>query len=279
MPPKLETNGLQDQPTLVSNVETFAWVPLIVGRGGNAYAAEGAAPWKGRRLFSVSGDVKRPGVYEVPTGLPLRDLIHGEEYCQGVVGDRSLKAIAPSGPSGGFLPATLKQPAGLYEDGEKSRKRTKSWEVFAARRGFDPQAAEWETVNLELELDLFREFSPTQALGGGIVIYAEGRDMVEEALNATEFFRDESCGKCVPCRLGSQRLASLAQHLVEGRITTGQWEQDLKPLLEDMGRVLNLTSICGLGRSVPNPLLTVAEYFSEDLKRRLPALANTEVAS
>jgi NADH:ubiquinone oxidoreductase subunit F (NADH-binding)/NADH:ubiquinone oxidoreductase subunit E len=279
MPPKLETNGLQDQPTLVSNVETFAWVPLIIRQGGNAYAREGAAPWKGRRLFSVSGDVKRPGVYEVPMGLPFRDLVYGEEYCQGIVGDRSLKAIAPSGPSGGFLPATLKQPAGLYEDGERSRKRTESWEAFAARRGFDPRVAEWETVELELELELFREFSPTQALGAGIVVYAEGRDMVEEALNATEFFRDESCGKCVPCRLGSQKLASLGRKLMEGQITAGQWKQNLKPLLEDMGRVLNLTSICGLGRSVPNPLLAVAEYFPEDLQQHLTGVENSEAAS
>ena len=102
MPPKLETNGLQDSPTLVSNVETFAWAPFICIKGGNAYAAEGVNGWKGRRLFSISGDVKRPGVYEVPMGMTLRKLVHGEEYCQGIAGERRLKAFAPSGPSGGF---------------------------------------------------------------------------------------------------------------------------------------------------------------------------------
>ena len=105
MPPKLETNGLEDLPTLVSNVETFAWVPFIIGNGGAAYAGAGVNGWNGRRIFSVSGDVKRPGVYEVPMGMTLRELICGEQFCQGIVGGRELKALAPSGPSGGFLPA------------------------------------------------------------------------------------------------------------------------------------------------------------------------------
>ncbi len=103
MPPKLETNGLDDRPTLVSNVETFAWVPSIVLHGGAAYAAQGANGWQGRRFFSVSGDVQRPGVYEVPMGLTLRELIMGDAYCQGMAGDRALKAIAPSGPSVAFF--------------------------------------------------------------------------------------------------------------------------------------------------------------------------------
>jgi len=85
MPPKLETNGLEDLPTLVSNVETFAWTPLICLNGGKAYADLGVNGWKGRRLFSVSGDVKRPGVYEVPMGLTLRELIYGEQLLSGHV--------------------------------------------------------------------------------------------------------------------------------------------------------------------------------------------------
>ena len=78
MPPKLETNGLEDLPTLVSNVETFAWVPYIMLNGGAAYAAQGVKGWKGRCFFSVSGDAQRPGVYEVPIGMTWRELIYGE---------------------------------------------------------------------------------------------------------------------------------------------------------------------------------------------------------
>ena len=123
MPPKLETNGLDDRPTLVSNVETFAWVPYICINSGAGYAAQGVNEWKGRRLFSVSGDVKRPGVYEVPMGLTLRELIYGEQFCQGLVGERKLKGFAPSGPSGGFLPAKLTSTAGLPRDHTRTTNR------------------------------------------------------------------------------------------------------------------------------------------------------------
>src|SRR4051812_13900440 len=133
MPPKLETNGLDDLPTLVSNVETFAWVPFIILNSGKAYAEEGVNGWKGRRFFSVSGDVKRPGVYEVAMGLTLRELIHGEKYCQGIVGDKKLKAFAPSGPSGGFIPAKLAVNRGLPRNHLENR----SWQEIAKRRGMN----------------------------------------------------------------------------------------------------------------------------------------------
>lgn len=265
MPPKLETNGLDDLPTLVSNVETFAWVPYIYLNGGKAYAEQGVNGWKGRRYFSVSGDVNRPGVYEVPMGLTLRALIHGESYCQGIVEGRALKALAPSGPSGGFLPVKLTAKSGLPRD----HTNNKSWQEFASRRGLDPAGTELEILDLELELNLFRALSPTQALGAGLVVYAEGRDMAGQALNSLEFYRNESCGKCVPCRLGSQKLASLAANLVEGRIDAARWTEELLPLVKEMGKAIELASICGLGRSVPLPLLTVASFFAEDVKQHL----------
>ena len=267
MPPKLETNGLEDLPTLVSNVETFAWVPYIAINGGAAYAAEGVNTWKGRRLFSVSGDVKRPGVYEVAMGLTLRELIFGEQFCQGIVGDRRLKGFAPSGPSGGFLPAKLTVGAGLPRD----HVNNKSWQALAARRGFDPNATELDILDFELELNLFRALSPTQALGAGLVVYAEGRDMAEEAVNSLEFYRNESCGKCVPCRLGAQKMVSLGSSLLEDQITPERWKNELVPLIADMGKAIEMASICGLGRSVPVPLRTAINYFGDDVAQHLSA--------
>ncbi|HYR58474.1 MAG TPA: NADH-ubiquinone oxidoreductase-F iron-sulfur binding region domain-containing protein, partial [Chthoniobacteraceae bacterium] len=261
LPPKLETNGLEDLPTLVSNVETFAWVPFICTHGGKTYAAQGVNGWKGRRLFSISGDVKRPGVFEVPMGLTLRELIFGEQYCQGIAGDRGLKGFAPSGPSGGFLPAKLTVGGGLPRDHVKK----KDWLALASRRGFDPAATELDILDLELELNLFRALSPTQALGAGLVVYAEGRDMAAQAVNSMEFFRNESCGKCVPCRLGSQKFVSLGTHLLDGRIAAERWQNELLPLIKDMGKAIELASICGLGRSVPVPLRTVASFFEDDV--------------
>jgi NADH:ubiquinone oxidoreductase subunit F (NADH-binding) len=265
MPPKLESNGLMDLPTLVSNVETFAWTPYICINGGKVYASEGVNGWKGRRLFSVSGDVKRPGVYEAPMGMTLRELIYGANYSQGIVGDRALKGFAPSGPSGGFLPAKLKGPAGLPRD----HVNNKAWQGLAGRRGFDVASEMLDILDLELELNLFRALSPTQALGAGLVVYAEGRDMAEQAVNAVEFFRNESCGKCVPCRLGSQKFASLGAHLIGGKIGAERWNTELAPLMKEMGKAIELTSICGLGRSVPVPLRTAGTFFEEDVARHL----------
>ncbi len=265
LPPKLETNGLEDLPTLVSNVETFAWVPFICLESGKAYAAQGVNGWKGRRIFSVSGDVKRPGVYEVPMGLTLRELIYGEKYCRGIAGDKKLKGFAPSGPSGGFLPAKLTASNGLPRD----HTNNKSWQALAARRGFDPAASELDLLDLELELNLFRALSPTQALGAGLTVYAEDRDMAEQAVNSVEFFRNESCGKCVPCRLGAQKMASLGSHLLSGKIQAASWKDEILPLIKEMGTAIELASICGLGRSVPIPLKTVAAFFPEDVAKHL----------
>ena len=265
LPPKLETNGLEDMPTIVSNVETYAWMPYILLKGGKQYAALGQNTWQGRRLFSVSGDVKRPGVYEVQMGMPLRELIYGENYCRGIVGDKKLKAFAPSGPSGGFLPAKLTPKAGLPRD----HVNNKAWQELAARRGFDPNAQELDILDLELELNLFRALSPTQALGAGLVVYAEGRDMVDQAVNSMEFYRNESCGKCVPCRLGSQKVVSLGANLLEGKIATERWNNDLAPLFKDLSRAIELASICGLGRSVPVPLRSAMNYFPGDITAHL----------
>lgn len=265
MPPKLETNGLADLPTLVSNVETFAWVPYIFVKGGTAYAEQGVNGWKGRRLFSVSGDVKRPGVYEVPMGMTLRELIEGEQYCRGMIDGKKLKAFAPSGPSGGFLPAKLAVGTGLPRDHVKN----KSWLALAQRRGFDPEATELDILDLELELNLFRALSPTQALGAGVVVYAEGRDMAVEALNSMEFYRNESCGKCVPCRIGSQKLVSLGTNLIEGKIGAARWQEELAPMFLELGKAIELASICGLGRSVPVPLRTAITFFPDDVKQHL----------
>ncbi|HJT81781.1 MAG TPA: NAD(P)H-dependent oxidoreductase subunit E [Chthoniobacterales bacterium] len=265
MPPKLETNGLADLPTLVSNVETFAWVPYIILNSGKNYAEQGVNGWKGRRLFSISGDVNRPGVYEVPMGLTLRELIYGENYCQGIIGNKKLKAFAPSGPSGGFIPARLGANKGLPRNHLENR----SWQELAGRRRFNPAATDLDILDLELELNLFRALSPTQALGAGLVVYAEDRDMAEQAVNSVEFFRNESCGKCVPCRLGSQKLVSLGTNLVNGQIGEKAWKQEVFPLMKEMGDAIQMASICGLGRSVPVPLTTVAAFFEEDVNKHL----------
>ena len=105
-PPQLQTNGLWDMPTLLNNVETFAWVPAIMVKDrGEWFAKAGREGMKGRRFFSISGDINKPGAYEVPNGITLRELIN--DYAGGMRDGKAFKAFAPSGPSGGFLPAKL----------------------------------------------------------------------------------------------------------------------------------------------------------------------------
>jgi len=201
-------------------------------------------------------------------GLTLRELICGPQYCQGILGGRRLKALAPSGPSGGFLPARIPAAAISLPDDRSKRE----WQDLARRRGFDPAAQELDILDLELELDLFRAVSPTHALGAGIVVYAEGRDMTEQAVNALEFFRNESCGKCVPCRIGSQKMANLGANLLAGRVDAKNWNDSLLPLVKELSEVMNLSSVCGLGRSVPMPIDTVVDFFPEDLRRYLGSM-------
>jgi len=91
--------------------------------------------------------------------------------------------------------------------------------------------------------------------------------MAEQAVNSTEFYRNESCGKCVPCRLGSQKYASLGANLMKGAISAERWKTELEPLIEELDRAITLTSICGLGVSVPVPLRTALKFFREDVER------------
>jgi formate dehydrogenase beta subunit len=262
-PPELATNGLRDKPTLVNNVETLAWAPAIVLRHdaqGSWYAGQGRPGFRGRRLFSISGDLERPGVYEVPVGTPLGELI---ALAGGVRGSRALGAVAPSGPSGGLLPPTLPVAAGWDE-----RVAGKS-EVLAKtiRDGIAAGKGRFDLLTLPLDLNLFREVGPVLGLrvglmlGAGLAVYAAGTDLLAQAVNFTEFFRNESCGKCVPCRLGSQKLVEIGGRLAAG-LPPAERDAARADVL-DLANALALTSICGLGVVAPNPLTTALELFPD----------------
>jgi NADH:ubiquinone oxidoreductase subunit F (NADH-binding)/NADH:ubiquinone oxidoreductase subunit E len=250
-PPELQVKGLRDKPTLVSNVETFAWVPYIVEDGGERFARAGVNGSKGRRLFSVSGDVNRPGVYEVPIGTTLRALL---DRAGGTT--RGLKALATSGPSGGFLPARLPLPERLRE--KLAQNRRASLVRFAGQSDID-------VLDLELDIQVFRDLN--LSLGAAIVVYGEGRDMADQALNCSRFFAAESCGKCVPCRLGSRRLTELAARLKGPDRGDPAAIEHAAELVELLRGTLSQTSICGLGQVAPNPLATALRSFREDFLR------------
>jgi NADH-quinone oxidoreductase subunit F len=200
--------GLFGQPTLVNNVETLVNVLPILQQGGPAYAATGTEGSTGTRLFCVSGRVVRPGVYEVPFGVTLAELL---AMAGGVPDGRSLRAVLLGGAAGGFV---------------------------------GPDA-----LDLPLTFEDAREAGAT--LGSGVVmVLDETVDLVPFLLRVAAFFRDESCGQCVPCRVGTVRQEEALHRLAaNGRDPAA----DLA-LLADVGRVMRDASICGLGQTASSAI-------------------------
>jgi NADH:ubiquinone oxidoreductase subunit F (NADH-binding) len=293
-PPELQSNGLYNMPTVVNNVETLAWAPAIMHRGGEWYAAAGKPNCKGRRIFSISGDLNKPGVFEVPNGITLGELI---DLAGGIKGER-MRAIAASGPSGGFLPARLPVKKGVKDRLDKAVARTRERDKMDADLLHDfgekhlvaggVEATFVETIHLPLDLNFFRNIAGVIGLGdiemmvgGGLVVYNNTRNMLEQARNCTQFFRNESCGKCVPCRIGSQKLVEIGTELLRKKasgalvladedggktdIPAALWEK-LPENLNDFAKYLRLTAICGLGYVAPNPLNTAIQFFPRDVQ-------------
>ena len=259
-PPELMTNGYRNQPTLLNNVETFAWVPAIMHRSqGEWFRDEGVktGPFdlvgqadrvRGRRLFSISGDVAKPGVYEVPTGLTLGELI--DRYAGGMRDGMGLAAVALSGPSGGLWPAQI--PAEGF---------SRSFAKTLKEAGISSLSAR----DLPLDINVSRAMG--FMLGGGLVVYGDRCDIVAEALACSRFFRNESCGKCVPCRIGSQKVTEMIGQIARGNVST-----DSLPVIRDtiaeLGSVMEATSICGLGQVASNPARTLLKFFPDAVAKR-----------
>ena len=270
-PPELQTNGLYNQPTILNNVETFAWVPAILLREPAADGIErerAAKPagtidpagiWfknagmnrsKGKRFFSISGDLNRPGVYEVPCGITLGELI--DEYAGGMRDGCALQAVALSGPSGGFLPAWL--PKGSIRSPKKTDRDGKETEEWK----FPKLVGEPTDVRLlPLDLNAGREIG--FMLGAGLVVYGEDADMLDQAIACSRFYQRESCGKCVPCRLGSRKMVDIAESLLRSDATDNPAE--LENTVRVLSRIMETTSICGLGQVASNPLKSYLRYF------------------
>lgn len=218
-PPFPGTHGLWNKPTVINNVETFAFVPLILARGVEWFKAQGQGGAPGLKFVGISGEVKNPGVFEVPMGTPASELIF--KHAGGLPDGKKLKAFAPSGPSSGYLPASM----------------------------------------ADVRLDFKSLAAVDSMLGSGaIVVCAEGTCMLDMALTSVKFFRNESCGKCVPCRVGSQKMVDILTGWTEGRGSQADME-----LLEELSHAMSLTSICGLGQVVPAPIGSVIRHFREEI--------------
>jgi formate dehydrogenase beta subunit len=244
-PPFPTTGGLFGKPTVINNVETLAWATGIVLNGGEWYRDQGINGAFGMRFVSISGDVKTPGVYEVPFGQTVRDLVFNT--AGGMRDGQKLKAIASSGPSGGFIPARIKREL-LPEKFVKER--------------LAPGAADYDVLDLPLDLNTVGAMGGM--LGAAFVVYGDRADMVDNALNCVEFYRNESCGKCVPCRMGSEKLVEMLIDLRAGRLR----RQELG-VISELSDVMGITSICGLGQVAANPIASVLKYFPEEVENHL----------
>src|SRR5712692_4654083 len=222
-PPFPAQQGLRNMPTVVNNVETFANVPQILVRGLEGFKAQGLGGAAGLKFIGISGDVLRPGVYEVPMGTPTSEVIF--RHAGGLPDGKRLKAFAPSGPSGGYLPASM----------------------------------------VDVGLDFKSMAAAGSMLGSGaLVVCAEGTCMLDMALNAVRFFRNESCGKCVPCRVGSQKMVEILTGWTQGGTSPADYQ-----LIEELAHALRATSICGLGQVVPAPIASVLKHFREEVEAHI----------
>jgi len=204
------TAGLFQKPTVLNNVETLANILDIVLEGGEVYASLGSEHSKGHKLFSISGHVARPGVYETEFGITLRDLI---ELAGGVPGGRAVKAVNLGGAAGAFVGP--------------------------------------EHLHMPLTFEAAKEVGATLG-AGAIVVFDETTDITDILRRIAEFFRDESCGQCVPCRVGTVRQEELLARLAAGK-PNGSVEDELA-LLADLGQVMRDASICGLGQTASSAI-------------------------
>ena len=263
--PGLQTNGIDGCPTLVNNVETYAWVPGIALKGAAWYADAR------RRLFSISGDVARPGVYELSFEATLGSLI---EKAGGMPQGLEIKAVAPSGPSGGFVPRYL--PAAEIKSAIVASipgvtRRSPADGVRLSRFVEGAMGGERSDL-LDMPLDGGIWRAAGLMLGAGIVVYSTETWMMDQAANCLNFFHKESCGKCSPCRIGCQKLVRIAGILREtaaepcdrGLIDRGTTPDEVQKAVAELATAMDATAICSLGRGAANPLTSVLEYFRDE---------------
>jgi len=215
-PPFPTTHGLFGKPTVINNVETLCNVPLIIAQGSSEYRKIGTEKSPGPKLFCVSGDVTQPGLYEVPFGVTLRELL---DMAGGVASSRDLQAVLFGGAAG----------------------------AFATSQHLD--------VKMTFE-DLRAAGLP---LGSGVVmIFDETRDMRLVLKELGHFFAHESCGKCYPCQMGTQRQKEILERIANKEVMSGDLIR-----LQDVGWTMTDASLCGLGQTAASAVLSAIKLWPE----------------
>ena len=223
-PPFPSQSGLFGKPTVINNVETLATVAKVLEMGADKFAAIGPATSPGTKTFAVTGHVANTGLVEVPMGTTLRQVIDevagGTTNDDGTVNKAAFKATQIGGPSGGCL--------------------TK------------------EHLDVPLDFDSLKSVGAMIG-SGGLVVMNEHTCMVNVARFFLEFTKRESCGKCVPCREGTDQMLALLTDITEGRGTMKTLET-----LEELAKSVQKSSLCALGKTAPNPVLSTLKYFRDE---------------
>ncbi|MBI2836512.1 MAG: NADH-quinone oxidoreductase subunit F [Chloroflexi bacterium] len=211
-PPFPTTAGLWGRPTVINNVETLMNIPNIILNGAAEFSKLGTERSKGTKVFSVCGDVARPGVYEMVLGSKLSELVVD------IAGARNVKMIQIGGATGRIVPPAM----------------------------IDTMLA-FETV-----------------LGAGaITVYDNTRDTVDIVLRTMEFLNEESCGKCSPCREGTEAMVKILEKFAEGR-----GSQKDTAVMQELSSAMMLSSLCGLGQAAPFPIVDSLQHFRADYESR-----------
>ncbi len=228
-PPFPAQKGLWGKPTNINNVETWANVPTIINRGAGWFSSIGTGDVsktplggsKGTKIFSLVGKVNNTGLVEVPMGISLRQIVFD---IGGGIKDskrgRKFKAVQTGGPSGGCIPEQY----------------------------------------LDHPVDFDELFKLGSMMGsGGMIVMDDRTCMVEVARYFVDFLKEESCGKCTPCREGLRAMSEILNRLVRGQGRPGDVD-----LLEDLGRTMKTASLCQLGQTAANPVLSTIRYFRNE---------------
>ncbi len=239
-PPFPATCGVWGKPSNINNVKTLASVPAILSKGAEWFADFGTKKSNGTAVFALTGNIANSGLVEIPMGTSLRYIVN--DIGGGIPGGKSFKAVQTGGPSGGCLPEHYDSADG------------RSWR------------------DLELPADFESLTEAGSIMGsGGMVVMDEDSCMVDIARFFLAFTQAESCGKCTPCRDGTQVMLEMLTEITEGKGEEGYIEK-----LGDLAEVIKDSALCGLGQTAPNPVLTTLHYFLDEyeehiLNNRCPA--------
>ncbi|MEM7116373.1 MAG: NAD(P)H-dependent oxidoreductase subunit E [Chloroflexota bacterium] len=216
-PPFPTTHGLFQQPTAANNVETLVAMLVVINEGLDTWKAQGTEGSPGTKLFCLSGHVAKPGIYEVPFGLTIREMI---EMAGGVPNGKALQAVLMGGAAGAFIgPDKLDMPL-TYEDSR----------------------------------------AQNIPLGSGVImVFDETADLRQTLYELSRFFAHESCGKCFPCQLGSQRQMEIWDRIAHN----GGAKAGDKEALYDMGFTMTETSLCGLGQTAAAAVISALDIWPE----------------